>query len=368
MGEYGILEIYNGSWNTILEINSTNSQLDLTPEPEDYTYSSYNLSQYNLTEIIQIAWRYNMNLETDFVMYDELKIYTTYELNLTNLTLDFEEFFQVGEYNLVKANYTIYNTSLPITNATCEFESDEGNGLMTYNNSSQYYEIYVIPETIGIVNFNVICNTTGVETQIETQTYTSSLFAGNPYNISIRMFTELNASEENAYVDDFSHIILKAENYNCSIINEDETSDCYIIAEYENGEALFEEMIAIGNFTLYYYSGSIIAGEDYEQPTYETFNALKYLGNFEFNENRTQLWLYIDVAEINFILALQRFALTYGLLIVGIIIAFAVGMLFFWFSGKNFAVGLFSMIATLYLLMLMGVIPNITEIVGLIIS
>lgn len=287
---------------------------------------------------------------------------------LTNLSLNYETIFLIGESNLLEINYSMLESGLIVDNATCNVSFGEDYATANYNNSTGLYEVYIIPDEHGIFGFNVDCSAIYHTPQVQNVSVNSYFFSGTPYNVSVRMFTELNASEENSYIDDFANIILRFEDYNCSTINPDGTSECYVTQEYEEGEALFQDLIGIGNTTLYYYSGLLTTGEYFEQPNYETFNALKYLGNFEFNENRTQLWLYIDEAEINFMLTLQRFALTYGLLIVGVIIAFAVAIGVFWFSGKNFAVGFFAFIITLYLLMVIGVIPDISDLLGVILS
>ncbi len=271
----------------------------------------------------------------------------------TNLTLFFEDYFAIGENNLVQANYTLYSDSSPIINATCNFNSSEGNATMTYNNVTELYEIYVIPLEVGIVTFNVTCTKSPYEPQYETKDYIAGVFAGNPYNISIYLWENRNATTP--YLDEFANILIEALDYNCTPITSYQS--CWRMDEYNNGVAHINETIAIGNFSIWYYSGEIYQSCEICPPNLETFNDLMFLGNFIFNENRTRLDLWVNPAELNFWSELKGFALTYGIMVLGLIIAIASAVFIYWFTGKSM-LSFIIFILVLLSLILLGVLPG----------
>jgi hypothetical protein len=282
----------------------------------------------------------------------------------TNLNVISDVIFGLGITNLVQANYTLLNDSSLILNATCNLSFDGDSGLMTYDNISLLYEIYVIPEELGILNLTVNCTKESYEPQIENSSTTVFFISGTPYNISVKLFEDLNGSTP--YLDEFAYILINAIDYNCSVLTG--YNACWRIGEYNNGVAYINDTVAIGNFSVWYYSGELIQECDLCPPVYETLNTVKFLGDFVFDSDRTELYLFVDVFELNFILTLMRFVGTWGLIIVGFVIAFAIAIAVFWFMGKNLGVGILAFILTLWFLMIIGVVPDISDGISLIFS
>jgi len=327
-----------------------------TPETEAYTSDRYWSREGFIVPYLYVAY------ETDIALVNE-----------TNLSLTFDDFFAIGEQNLVQANYTIYNDSLPVINATCYFNSTTGEANMTYNETTTQYEIYVIPDVsdIGIIEFNVNCSKIELETQTQIQEYYSGVFAGTLYNITVGLFENLNATTP--YIDEFAYIMLHAKDYNCTIISGYE--ECWRINEYTNGIAYINDTVAIGNFSIYFYSGSVTQSCAICPPIYETFTNLKDLGDFYFNENRTTLYLYVSAAELNWEREILEWVLTRGVAIIGLAIALLAGgtlaMIMFAKGGQNIAVSIATFLVTVWIIIVFieitfGVDLGLTSIMNLI--
>ncbi len=316
---------------------------------------AYNESDINASWVLKtpenssVLWDSFSSKEGSNIPYLEI----TYEPLLTNLTLEYEDFFAINENNLVTVNYTTYGDSLTIENATCYFDSTTGSANMTYNATSELYEIIVIPDTedVGIVTFNVTCSKLPFEPQFEEQTYTAGVFAGTPYNITIGLYSNLTALPEHKYIDEFAYIMLHATDYNCTSITGYE--NCWRISPYTNGISNINSTIAIGNFSIYFYSGSVTQTCTICPPYYETFTNLKHLGNFRFNENRTELYLYVSAYELNWERALMDWMLTTGVGILGLAIALTVAgllaIIMFAKGGQNVALSVATFIITVWI-------------------
>jgi hypothetical protein len=281
----------------------------------------------------------------------------------TNLSLTFEPYFAVDEQNLVEANYSLYADSSPILNATCNFTSELGNATMSYNNTTTFYEVYVTPDVndTGIIEFTVNCTKEPYEPQYETQTITSGVFAGTPYNWTIELYEDRNATTR--YLDEFSWLLVRWLDYNATPITGEEY---YIRAEeYNNGHADFNDTIAIGNYSLYYYSGELNFPCEGCSPSFASFNDFMFLGNFVNDENRTVLALWVNPIELNFWTEVKGYLITYGVIIGGFVLAILSAIGIYLLTDKKtlavivFMLVLWSAFAVISWLGISDTLPNI---------
>jgi hypothetical protein len=293
---------------------------------------------------------------------------------LTNLTITYDDYFAINQNNLVTANYTLYSDSSPIENATCFFNSTTGAANMTYNPNNTLYEIYVIPDQddIGVVTFSVDCSKIPLEPQYEEQLYTAGVFAGEPYNITIGLFENLNATTP--YIDEFAYILLHGTDYNCTFVTGYE--ECWRISEYNDGIATFNDTLAVGNFSIYFISSSVTSTCDLCPPIYEnTPRNLKHLGDFIFDQNRNELYLYISPFEMNWQREIIDWAFTSGfsliLLLLALVIALGIGLLVFTKGGQNLGATILAIVVGLIFTMfflerITGIDIGLTSIINLI--
>lgn len=273
----------------------------------------------------------------------------------TNLTIMYNTYFLVNQTNLVQANYTLYNDSEPVLNATCNFTSSEGNATMVYNTTSRTYDILVIPETFGIVEFNVNCSKQPYEPQYEEKTYYSSVFAGSPYNFSVYLWENRNATTP--YIDEFAYIILKWLDYNCTSMTGHYY--CWQIEKYADGHADFNNTVAFGNVSLNYYSGTIYQLCDYCPPAYSSFNDFLTLGidSFYLTNETERIDLWINPLELNFWTGIKTWLMTTGfalvLLVASFLIAMVLGIIVFNFGGRNATITIITVILTFLFAMLL---------------
>lgn len=328
-------------------INTTicfNSLQPITEETNDYL--SIALKTYENDSMTSDAYASNNNTNTT------IRPYTTITLiPKTNMTITFSEYFSIDEYNLVQVNYTQYLTSEPVINATCHFNSTTGNATMTYNESESAYEIFVIPESsdYGIVTFTVNCSKNDYESQYESQEYHASVFSGNSYNFSVYLWENKNATTP--YIDEFGNIILKTTDYNCTLISGDES--CWLIAQYTNGHADFNDTIPSGNFTMYFYSGYLTQSRDYYPPEYSSFNDFLAIGinSFVITNETERIDLWVNPLELDFWTGIKTWFLTTGfaltLLVVSFVVAVVVGIIVFNVGGRNATITIITVVSTL---------------------
>jgi hypothetical protein len=285
---------------------------------------------------------------------------------LTDLDVINDDVLLVGENNLVQANYTVCSTGESVVNATCVFSSVLGVGNMTYNDTLGLHEIYVIPEISGLFNFEINCSADNVQEQYQNSSVLTYFFAGELSSFTLYMWLDKNATTP--FIDEFSYILLKLEDdvYNCTNITGFE--GCWLGEEYNGGVANFT-LFTSGNVSMYYYSGLLYFGGDLYPPTPANFNDFAFLGSYIVGDGGyDRIDLLVDEFELNFWSGITSFASTWGLLIFGFVVALALAVGVFWVSGKNIAVGFMVFVLTLWFLMAMGIIPDISDGLSLILS
>jgi hypothetical protein len=74
-GESIKLSLYNGSWNTIWEANSTqNCTGSIQPDPSDYEYVYINITPYGLNDTVNISWNGTVIGAGDTFTFDEFRV------------------------------------------------------------------------------------------------------------------------------------------------------------------------------------------------------------------------------------------------------------------------------------------------------
>ncbi len=81
-----------------------------------------------------------------------------------------------------------------------------------------------------------------------------------------------------------------------------------------------------------------------------------FLGTFFNSENRTRLDLWVNPAELNFWSELKGFALTYGIMIIGVLGGVVLALLIFALT-ESVKVALLTFVLILTFLATIGVIP-----------
>ena len=366
------------NWNNQVCGTGFNNAAECNLEPLDSInvtttgYNCWNITDAYFNEIgqnITIAFKtpelLNLASEDEFSSREgaNTPYLEVYHTELTNLTLIHETVLNLGENNLIQGNYSYLESGLAVINATCNLTFDSDSVLMPFNNSTQFYEGYIIPDEIGIFDFTVNCTAEQHVTQIQNASTLSYFLSAEPYNITVGLFENLNGTVP--YKDEFSSIMVEGLDYNCTLITGFEA--CWRVEEYNDGVAYFNETSAVGNLSFWYYSGSVTQNCDLCPPNLETFNTAKLLGTFIFDQNRTELFLYVDVQELDFWKAASRGFWTYGILIIGIIVAIVVAILVavgLFMTTKNttasFMAGLLAFVILIYILMFFNVIPDIS--------
>lgn len=143
-GEYARLEIYNGSWYTLLEINKTNDQGDTSPEPVDYSFSSIEITEYNLSAISNISWSFFMDGSLDLAWFDDLYVY--------------------GWSEEVTTTTTATTTTVPPPAVNCTFNTTHNttwdcsyNCNVTGANTTKWFIIYGGPGKLTFEDHNLSC-------------------------------------------------------------------------------------------------------------------------------------------------------------------------------------------------------------------
>lgn len=241
---------------------------------------------------------------------------------LTNLSLIYDQFFVLNDTNLMQINYTQLSNGSIVPNATCNITFNGDSGIASYNNSTNLYEIYIIPEDSGLLNLTVNCTAYEYESQYQTAIAYAYFISGTPYNITIGLFENLNATTP--YIDEFANILIKPIDYNCTELTGYEK--CWLISEYNSGISYFNNTLPVGNFSIYFYSGSVTQICDYCPPYYETITNVKHLGDFYFDNERTELYLYISAFELNWQRELLDWIMTQGISVIAFIIILVSGL------------------------------------------
>lgn len=321
-----------------------NNETNLTVLISNTTSGSGGIDYFRSTEFLSTPeWIPEMNIT----------YYPKTELNLT-----YDTVLNLGEYNLVQANYTLYNDTSTILNATCEltFETDSVN--MSYNTTTTQYEAYVIPVVTGVNSFQVNCSVIGLEPQIQNQNATAYFLAGSPFNLSVYLWENKNATTQ--YIDDFAWIIMATSDLNCSLITGN--NNCVFHARYKSGQANLT-LYTGANYTTYYYSGELSFNDEFSLPSLNSFNDFSILGNFVIVQDQERLDLLVDVATLNFFGFIFKFATTWGvtllLLFVSIILAIGVYVI----TGKSWA-SLLAFILLMYGWVILGWVPNFSSLLS----
>jgi hypothetical protein len=250
----------------------------------------------------------------------------------------------INETNLITANYTDYVTSESLVNSTCYFNSTEGNVTMGYNATSELYYVNVVPDDYGTITFTVNCSNLEYTPQYHSQNYTANAFGIMPYNFTVYLWEDKNATTP--YIDEFAFIVMATEEYNCSSISGYDY--CVFNARYRNGQAnltLYFE----SNYSMFFYSGELTFETEISPPTFHSFNDLMFFGVFLIEQGQDRMDLWVNAWELDFWAGVKGFLMTWGILIGAFVFAILVAVVSFLLFGKK------SLSILLFLLILYGI-------------
>jgi hypothetical protein len=145
---YGRLEVYDGSYNTVLEINSGNDQSYSSPSPERYTHSIINITSYGLGDITEISWSYKIPGASDYVWFDDFYVYgETFAVTDTEANKSYTAYNDVSLTGIYITNITV-TVYVSVYNSSASTENEN-------NNPDLWLELYDGSNWVNIGNMSV---------------------------------------------------------------------------------------------------------------------------------------------------------------------------------------------------------------------
>lgn len=246
-----------------------------------------------------------------------------------SLILGYTPYIEPSVTTYVRGAYLDTDDNM-ILNATLLFELGGSNYSMSYNETSNAYEVTVMynPTDVGNWTFKVYANKTGYETSVENGTHK----VRNPIYVNVRLFEDTNST---SYTDEQAQVIMKGS-YSCiPFVTRTETNvfgdtvyytDCYFHANYTSGVAIVK-VYEYGPYVTSFISASnFIYANAFAYPTIERQNYAFTLGTFTVDQSPETIDIVMTSCELN-PEQCQRFYLSMFLWIVFLVIAGAGGLI-----------------------------------------